>query len=222
MRPTFSRLACDILFLSPAIDDDTSNEGRIVVSHSTFGSYLSPPGSILRLHPPQTMAILWIKWKERQQKKSLSRQCRLERQAQWLSSLNPLVQEDPSTIPQRSKVCRAKPLPTNRIYEPTLKPTPTQNLLSADIAGKHSHSNPISTNTKKPPVITKRQTITVHKYGINPQLKCSGKNDIISNLGFPRLVKNHQTVLKLADILNRKWQMFNSVCTSRWRSKKSN
>ena len=56
---------------------------------------------------------------------------------------------------------------------------------------------------------------TVHKYGINPQLKCSGKNDIISNLGFPRLVKNHQTVLKLADILNRKWQMFNSVCTSR-------
>ena len=56
---------------------------------------------------------------------------------------------------------------------------------------------------------------TVHKYGINPQMKCSGKNDIISNLGFPRLVKNHQTVLKLADILNRKWQMFNSVCTTR-------
>ena len=56
---------------------------------------------------------------------------------------------------------------------------------------------------------------TVHKYGINPHMKCSGKNDILSNLGFPRLVKNHQTVLKLADILNRKWQMFNSVCTSR-------
>ena len=45
---------------------------------------------------------------------------------------------------------------------------------------------------------------------------------VISNLGFPRLVKNHQTVLKLADILIRKWQMFNSLCTSRWRSKKSN
>jgi hypothetical protein len=55
----------------------------------------------------------------------------------------------------------------------------------------------------------------VLKYGINPQVKCSGKNDIISNLGFPRLVKNHQTVLKLADILNRKWQMFNFLCTSR-------
>ena len=64
--------------------------------------------------------------------------------------------------------------------------------------------------------------LTVHKYGINPQMKCSDKNDIISNLGFPRLVNNHQTVLKLADILNRKWQMFNSLCTSRWRSKKSN
>ena len=62
---------------------------------------------------------------------------------------------------------------------------------------------------------TKCEWYTVHKYGINPQLKCSDKNDIISNLGFPRLVKNHQMVLKLADILNRKWQMFNSVCTSR-------
>ena len=59
------------------------------------------------------------------------------------------------------------------------------------------------------------KVVTVLKYGINPQVKCSGKNDIISNLGFPRLVKNHQTVLKLADILNRKWQMFNFLCTSR-------
>ena len=64
-------------------------------------------------------------------------------------------------------------------------------------------------------LIRKLDMYTVLKYGINPQMKCSGKNDIISNLGFPRLVKNHQTVLKLADILNRKWQMFNFLCTSR-------
>ena len=64
-------------------------------------------------------------------------------------------------------------------------------------------------------MILKHTKPTVLKYGINPQVKCSGKNDIISNLGFPRLVKNHQTVLKLADILNRKWQMFNFLCTSR-------
>ena len=70
-------------------------------------------------------------------------------------------------------------------------------------------------------VITMYTLHTVHKNGINPQIKCSGKNDIILNLCFPRLVKNHQTVLNLADILHRKCKMFNFVCTSKWKSKKS-
>ena len=88
-----------------------------------------------------------------------------------------------------------KPLPTNRIYEPTLKPTPTQNLLSADIAGKHSHSNPISTNTKKPPVITKRQTIWVADPFLIIFVFTIRLFSLWSSLGLFLIQSNSQTIL---------------------------